>query len=55
MELTTTHRILRRLAGRMRYESTRVAEQEIAIKLLLMATELEAVAEEMRRKTARRN
>jgi len=55
MELTSTHRILRRLAGRMRYESTRVAEREIAMKLLLMATELEAAAEEMRLKTARRN
>ena len=55
MELTATHRILRRLAGRMRYESTRIADKDIAIKLVLMATELELVAEdEERRQSVRR-
>jgi hypothetical protein len=53
--LTNSHRILRRIAGRMRMEAMNIEEPPIATKLLLMATELEDLAEDKRAKSARRN
>jgi len=55
MTPTTSHRILRRLAGRIRLAALDVDDRAVATKLLLIATELEDMAQERRDKTARRN
>lgn len=55
MDLTAPHRIVRRLAGRIRAAATGIEDRKIATKLLLMAIELEQLAEAERTRTARRN
>lgn len=55
MELTVRHRILRRLAGRLRMDAMKMDDKAIAMKLVLMAIELEMLSEEARPASQRRN
>jgi len=55
MELTVRHRILRRLAGRLRVDAMKIDDKAIAMKLVLMAIELELLSKEARPPSRRRN
>jgi hypothetical protein len=55
MTLENPHRILRRIAGRMRVEAMKIDDRPIATKLLMIATELEEMAAERRANSPRRN
>ena len=54
-KLATSHRILRRLAGRMRMDALQIEEKKIVIKLLMIATELEDLADETKPVNRRKN
>ena len=45
-KLATSHRILRRLAGRMRMDALQIEEKKIVIRPPMIATELEDLADE---------
>ena len=55
MGLTAPHRILRRLAGRMRLDAMGIDDEEISKTLLLMAWELEERARQIRPSGHRKN
>lgn len=55
MTLENPHRMLRRIAGRMRLDAMKMDDSHIAAKLLQMAAELEQIAAELRAKSSRRN
>jgi hypothetical protein len=55
MTVTSSHRVLRRLAGRLRLAAIEADDRAVATKLLMIATELEDMAHEQRAKTGRRN
>ena len=54
-KLATSHRILRRLAGRIRMDALQIEEKTIVIKLLMIATELEDLADETKPVNRRNN